>query len=44
MRKRNRIAILITMPIAVVLWGVGWVFELTGSNKKKIAEKTKIHR
>lgn len=35
MRKRNKLTLLLAMPIAVVLWGVGWVFSLTGANRKK---------
>ncbi len=41
MHKRNKFTLLLAMPIAVILWGVGWIFSLTGTKKK--AEETKRH-
>ncbi len=42
MQRRNKIAALLVMPIAVVLWLIGWGLTIIGSKHKITKIKTPI--
>jgi len=39
MRRRNRLAVLLMLPIAVFLWFVGWSLYWSGLRKKRVHAK-----
>ena len=41
MRKRNRVSLLLVLPIAVFIWFVGWSLSWIGSKRKTAAPSTK---
>jgi heme/copper-type cytochrome/quinol oxidase subunit 2 len=41
MQKRNKFALLVTMPIVVVLWVVGWIFFWMASYRRKAGKGAK---
>jgi hypothetical protein len=45
MHRRNRFVAVLVMPVAVILWAVGWVFYWFGSKSvKPIPEETPVQR
>jgi hypothetical protein len=41
MRRRNRFALFLMLPLAVFFWVFGWIFYWIGSNKKLAQPRNK---